>query len=1550
MCLLGINGEVLLTAGLLPLPSRVVEVTGRWLLVRVVTRVNSGELRVSSGSNDDAGQAQVQPGADKAYSVDARGSRAVQVGQGNFQANYTYNWLTFTDGVTPAPLVSVSGKIDSPYRGLSAFDEQDAAFFFGREEAAEELLGRMSRLLGGPGLMVVSGVSGAGKSSLLRAGILPQIRGAGVGSVPGSQAWPCLVLTPGHAPLDELAFRVAMLARTDAAGARRGLDADPKRFALTVRQAAYSSPEPGARRPARQRAAKGRRQREQGQEPKQERRLLLVVDQFEQLFTQCHDEGQRKAFITALCAAAGVDDQPGRAAPAAIVVLGVRADFEARCADYSELAAAVQDRYLVTAMTERQLRMAITEPAKMVGSRVEDDLVEMLLADARARQPSGGTGALPLLSHALDQAWRSRAGEILAVTDYARTGGIEGAVASSAQRAYDGLSPSQQVVAREVFMRLTATTSEGYDTVDRATRAELTEGKNAAGFADVVAVLEAFATERLLTLAADSVEISHEVLLTAWPLLRDSWLAQNHADRIVRTRLRTAAAEWARYSSDPAYLYSGTLLQAATSAIARAYAGPSGNPVLSQTERDFLRASDHARRRASRRARSLVAGLAVLTLAAGSAAVIAWRNAANSAHNAANAAAQAANADKQRAIGLSRELAAESASAAALDQPVIARQLAVAAWAVSPTSQAAAAMASLVAAAQQGSLLPAAPTSSRGGVEVLAFSSDGHLIATGDGDGTLRLWDPATRQPVRTIHVPASGSGDGPNGVGAAAFSPNGKLLATGDDDGTVQVWDPGSGRLMASVQPPSGEISYPSNATSAAFSPDGRLLAVSYSSGQVWLWNTPTWQPARVINANYKPGQGGGGLGVNTVSFSPDGAMLATADANGVTRLWDTATGKPTGTLNEAIFAVDGVGGVAFSPDGQLLATAEGNGSVQLWNLRTRRPIATVGRGDATYDNEVYRVAFSPDGRLVAAANIGGEVRMWDAGSGRLVLDHTPGGNTASPGVVAFSPDGGVLAESDGDGAVQLWSTATMLPAGQSLQGNPANGLYDLEFNPRGDVAAGAGADGTVKLWNLASGQLIRTLHATTADEGVSLVEFSPDGHALASVDPLYRTGGFIADGIARLWNPRTGRLIRVLQRDVLAATFSPDGKLMATVAGRGDSSIRLWDSATGRLVATLRPPNPNSGGVDGVAFTSNGQLLASDDDAGDIQLWDVATGRLMRAWQAGGPSSGVTGLAFSPDGGILASGGADAGHGAQLWNPATGRLVKTLRAASAGGVDDVEFSPDGTRIVGTDADGRIQLWNALTGQAIGTPLGTKSPADPQSTLAAVAFSPDGKVLAGSLAANGSIQLWNAATGTALGSPFGPTSNTGAVSLTFSPDGRLLAEVPANGPAQLWTTAAFENPYAALCADVGSPTPATWAALTTGEKEPPICPAAERGNALSQHRQPRQRQAIGRGWYRVAERRPLWLGTGGREPLDRSGIQRLQRRGMPQPHASWTICRNPAALDLSWLADAPVFIDSRQIGAFYDAVVGPAFRTVQLQVIASQVGSSASASCRGEA
>ena len=919
------------------------------------------------------------------YAVDARGAMGVQVGEGSTQIIYSYNRLTWTDGVAPPPLVSVSGVIDSPYRGLGAFEERDAAFFFGREAAATKVLQRMTRCLEEPGPLVVSGVSGAGKSSLLRAGVLPRIRGAGLASAAGSASWPCLVFTPGHAPLDELAVRVAALAGADAGMVRRGLTADPAGFALTAQQAALAQP---ARQPGRP------------EEPAERARcrLLMVVDQFEQLFTQCPDEAQRQAFIVALHAAATAGHGPDQV-PAAVVVLGVRADFEARCAGYPQLADAVQDRYLVTSMTERQLRMAITEPAKKAGSRVDDNLVEVLLREIRTSRSATSGGVLPLLSHALDQAWRSRTGNDLTVDDYERTGGIEGAVADSAQRAYDHLTPVQQAVARQVFIRLTATSSDGVDTADRVARAGLTAGASAASVRDVEAVLEAFAAERLLTLAADTVEISHEVLLSAWPLLRGTWLAETHADRIVRTRLHNVATEWTRHDRDPSYLYSGSLLATAAEAAARIDAAPARHPPLSDTERDFLRASDRAHRRRVNRRRGLIAFLTAMVIGLASVAALALLAQQEAVH----AQQQAV---RQRDAAVSDQLTIES-EAMGDTSPVVSKLLSIAAWRIHPSDDARYAM--LAAAARPGIAVMNDPT---GPVEVVAFSRDGKTLAS-SGDGMIRLWDVATRQQIGHPFFTQGGV------VNSLAVSPDGKTVASGEGGasqvGMVRLWDVATRHQIGDALVIDSEQSV----LSVAFSPDGKILAGGVEDGTVRLWDVATRQQiGNPLTAHTKS--------VGPVAFSPDGKILASGGGDSTVRLWDVATRQQVG--NPLTGHTGPVGSVAFSPDGKILASGGYGGTAQLWNVATRHQIGNP----LTSRTNNGSVAFGPDGKTLAVAGVDGTVQLWNVAT-RQQIGNPLTGHTGPVWSVAFSPDGKTLATGSADDTIRLWDVATHQSAAPS-------------------------------------------------------------------------------------------------------------------------------------------------------------------------------------------------------------------------------------------------------------------------------------------------------------------------------------------------------------------------------------------------------------------------------------------------------------------------------------------------------------------------------------
>jgi WD40 repeat protein len=1260
--------------------------------------------------------------------VDARSAVGVQVGEGNTQIIYTYNRLTWTDGVAPPPLADVSGVVDSPYRGLSAFEERDAAFFFGREAAATRVLELMSVHLDGLGLLVVSGVSGAGKSSLLRAGVLPRLRGAGLAGAPGAASWPCLLFTPARAPLDELAVRVASLAGADAAAVRRGLAADPAGFALIARQAALAQPagpgDPDG-------AGPGPHQR-----PQPRRRLLLVVDQFEQVFTQCPDDEQRRAFITALHAAATMGSGPDQG-PAALVVLGVRADFEARCADYPQLADAVQDRYLVTPMTGRQLRMAITEPARKTGSSVDDDLVKVLLGEVGSRDPASspavspfgaacGAGVLPLLSHALDQAWRSRTGDVLSLADYERAGGIEGAVADSAQRAYGRLAPAQQAVARQVFTRLTATSSDGVDTADRAARAELTDGRSEAGVRDVEAVLEAFATERLLTLAAGTVEISHEALLTAWPLLRGTWLAETHADRIVRTRLHNAAADWARDSRDPSYLYSGSLLEAAAETATRIGADPVRHPPLSQTEQAFLAAAHRQRRRATARRRSAAAALAVLAIAVSIASAVAR-------HEATNA--------RQRDQAIYNQTVAEARNLGISD-PSLAAQLNLAAYRMQPTQE----LTSRLLSTENTPLSTSIPDSAA--VASMAVSPHGHTLATtsrigvSGAGGVVRLWDVASPAHPRALGEPLA---TGRIGVNWATFSPDGRTLATSSDDGTIRLWDVGDPAHPRALGEPlaTGSISV----DAAAFSPDGRTLAVGGSSSRadavVWLWDVASSAHPRALGEPLAAGR----IGVNAVAFSPDGRTLAVGGDSGAINLWDVASPAHPRALGEPLATGSmGVNAVAFSPDGRTLATGGDGGEVRLWDMASSTPTHVLGPPLTTGNASVLSVAFSPDSRTLATSGNSGVLRLWDVASPAhpQALGHALTGSTvgAKSGSVAFSPDGRTLATGGYDSAVRLWSlphmvltasinpveSVTFSPDGRTLavaagtaDGADAAGAGtpDPGANGSGNVAGmtGFGVGGVIQLWDVATPAHPRALGQPWAigKIGVNAVAFSRDGRTLAVGGVRISIRGIVGIvGVVRLWDVASPAHPRALGPSwatgsgaVLSVAFSRDGRTLAT---GGDSGVvRLWDMATPAHPRALGEPLATGRiGVNAVAFSPDRRTLATGGASGVVRLWDVtspahpqALGHVLTGRTTG--SGHILSVAFSRGGRTLATGG-DSGV-VRRWDvasPAHPQALGPSLTVSTDSIYSVAFSPDGRTLATGGDSGVVRLWNLNVSYAI--------------------------------------------------------------------------------------------------------------------------------------------------------------------------------------------------------------------------------------------------------
>ncbi|MCQ0004143.1 hypothetical protein LUX73_04845 [Actinomadura madurae] len=466
-----------------------------------------------------------------------------------------------------------------PYRGLVAFTEADAGVFYGRETVTAQLVARLAQRLTGAGPLVVTGASGAGKSSLLRAGLLPA---AGRGELSeAARQWPRHVLDrPTGSPLERLAILVAGLAGLDAPGVLRSLTREPGQAHLLVRQALDAD--------ARRRGLSG--------PAVTGSRLILAVDQFEELFTldvpderRERAEVERDAFITALHAAASAPAGPDGAS-AALVVIAVRGDFIDRCAQHPLLAAALQDGpFVVGPMAEADLRRAITGPADVAGLSIEPGLIDTILSPLRS--PAGGydAGALPLLSQAMLTIWEHREDDRLTGRGYALTGGVTQAVATSAEAAYADLDPGRRRLARHVFHRLTAVSRDGRLARRTVQRPDLHAGHSDRERAGTDRILDVFAARRLIVVDDSGVQIAHDVLLHAWPRLR-GWLEADLSDHALYNQLVDAAGEWAGHGRSASFLFRGERLAAVQSARTRWQADPDRFPALTDTTRLFLAA------------------------------------------------------------------------------------------------------------------------------------------------------------------------------------------------------------------------------------------------------------------------------------------------------------------------------------------------------------------------------------------------------------------------------------------------------------------------------------------------------------------------------------------------------------------------------------------------------------------------------------------------------------------------------------------------------------------------------------------------------------------------------------------------------------------------------------------------------------------------------------------------------------------------------------------------------------------------------------------------
>jgi WD40 repeat protein/transcriptional regulator with XRE-family HTH domain len=1167
---------------------------------------------------------------------------------------------------TAAPPAPDQSVLRNPYKGLRAYTEADAPDFFGRTVMITRLLQRIAEPNAMARCLVVVGPSGSGKSSVVHAGLLPALR---QGLLPGTRQWLIAEMRPGDHPLEELEAALLRVAVNPPETLLAQLHEDERGLLRAVKRVLPMDPQVD---------------------------LLLVIDQFEELFTLVTDEAQRAYLLRSLLET--VSDPRSRLR----LLIVLRSDFYDQALAYRPLGELMQQRTeVVLPLTAHEIEEAIVGPATNVGVHLEPDLVQTVVRDAGTH-----LGMLPLLQYALTELFERREGHTLTRAAYQASGGVAGALTRRAEDLYTHLDPAHQEAARRLFLRL-ITPGEGvHDTRRRVRLAELDttapRARNGHAPSPLQTVIACFSHYRLLTLDADpatrepTIELAHEALIASWGRLRD-WIASSREELRTHRLLTEAAREWERLGYDEGALYRGVRL-----AQAQEWAGE--HPAdLNDLERRFVQASQHAAMDAARQAeltrqRELAQAQAL----------------AQEQQRRIDEQTKASRRLRRRALYLSiavglalfaaliagilgiqansfaaeaRGLALVSASQAALAQgaPNHARALGLAAVrAEHPAPHAALTLAQ--AAYPPGTRRLFLGHTSR--VWSLDFSADGATFLSGSRDETMRLWDVATGEELRRFEGHTSTVMD-------VAFSPDEATALSGSWDTTMRLWDVATGEEIRRLEGHTDAV------MSVAFSADGATVVSASRDGTLRLWDVASGEEVRRF-----AGHEGA---VNSVVFGPDGQTILSGSRDETVRLWDVASGEE---VRRFAGHTDAVMSVAFSPGPGRLQALSGSfdGTLRLWDVASGEEV----RRFAGHTAPVWTVAVSFDGRYAVSGSFDTTLRLWDVATGAELYrlsDHTD-----AVMVARFSPDPSHLRVLSGawDDTVRLWDMTN----GQQVRRfeGHTDEIPSVAVSPDGQAVLSGGADGTVRIWETDSAQPLHRV--VTQTEGVNSVAYSPDGRRVL-------IGA--ADGTLMVWDIFTQRELlrwRGHEQPVNSVAFSPDGQFIAS--GADDYTIGLWDAERG---AEVRRLSGHTRTVQSVAFSPDGQTLASGSFDGTLRLWDVASGEEVRRFEP----DVVQSVAFSPDGRAILAGTFEGV--VRLWDVATGQEVQRL-TGHQGAVQSVAFSPDGQHIASSSFDGTLRLWDAASG------LEQRRIAGHRDAVLSIAFHPHAAVvLSGS--ADGTVRLW---------------------------------------------------------------------------------------------------------------------------------------------------------------------------------------------------------------
>ncbi|GAA2149349.1 AAA family ATPase [Glycomyces algeriensis] len=1102
----------------------------------------------------------------------------------------------------------------NPYLGLYPFEESHAQVFFGRRVVTADLLRRADEHHRSGQMLMVTGASGSGKSSLLRAGFAHAFKQSGFASVPGSKRWPFLVMRPEGDPLRSLAIAVAGMVGFGAAELESALRAAPDRFGSEVEVAV--------------RKAGG----------DDSTRLVLVVDQFEELFTAGAASGVQQAFIDALGSMACTGTGSGDTRPPALVMLGMRGDFVDRCAEFELLGPALRQLFVLGSMSREEMRQAVTGPAKEAGIAIEVGLVDDILDDARdsSGDDSRSAGALPLLSEALRQMLEQGDGQWLTRARYEAVGFISGAVRNNAEQAHERLSDRQQAVAQGLFRHLT-TFDSGKATRRAEGRGRLLELLGP----EVDAVIEAFTRKRLLVIGGRgieteaSVEIAHECMYTRWKRLH-GWIEADRESLARRSLLRDATAEWRLRGGDTSLLFQGSRLKDIVDEKRTVWDRDPLKYPLNQEELDFLEASERFRRRRSRMRQALVSGLASLTAVSVTLAALVFNS------------NQDLTAERNQA--LSKELAAES-EALRGNEGELAMLLAAAAWRLHETDEAFAAMTDAVNDPSVGLL----SNDRMGTPAAVAFSPDGSRLAGLGENGVVAIWSTATWE-VEVLDDLAQGGG-----YADVEFSPDGTRLAANSKEG-VKIWDLDSSEVVQQFGPAFSH--------DVTFSADGSMLAVA-DGDSLGVWDL---QDAKEI-ARFE------GYYMTSAAFSTDGSTLITGTGDGVVSQWAIDSGDlaATDTLGDI-----GQAEVWTSHDDPAYTAACSDLGCSI--------LDSEGHWEPWLQGQAVKPAASSDATTVAAIHgTYGALALWDGESGRLLvqlpMDHVRN--------LSFQPGDTILAGVVGEG-IRLWDTAKVasVPWAFTL---PEGTASPTTLESARDSAAVMGVNsGATMVWEVPTEEDLEVPPSAIFPEIFGYaIAMHPSGSMVAGNPEAEETGRI------ELLDVRTGQVIDELDDGggpAIDLEFSADGSMLAV--GRLDTDttshdtdeVVVWSVATGQTL--LRIPT----GAGEVGFSPDGKSLITVDSDGRIHLWNVDSGKRSDTLEGG---MGLPyDLKFNNDGSVLAAATTnglaqwDIDSGA-----AVGPAVVHLQGHDLAG--DLSFSPD-DRFVAFMIAEELVFWDRTLGRQI--------------------------------------------------------------------------------------------------------------------------------------------------------------------------------------------------------------------------------------------------------